>query len=80
MLDDAHDNMTLTVVQSMASRDHRVRFFVPGQGGGVIGERKREAAMLGRGELLLELDHDDSLTEDALEIVRTVQHTQIARR
>jgi glycosyltransferase involved in cell wall biosynthesis len=37
--------------------------------GGNIGKVKHDAFMLGYGDILLELDHDDELTPDALKIV-----------
>jgi glycosyltransferase involved in cell wall biosynthesis len=45
----------------------KIRLFRPHvPSGGNIGSIKHDAFMLGRGEYLLELDHDDELTPDAL--------------
>lgn len=37
---------------------------------GVIGQVKRRAFMAAEGDVLVELDHDDELTPDALEVIR----------
>ncbi len=54
-----------------ADERYKVRVFkphVPSRGN--IGSVKRDAFMLGRGDILLELDHDDELTPDCLEEVQ----------
>ena len=53
-----------------ADERYRVRIYRPHvPSGGNIGKVKHDAFMLGYGNILLELDHDDELTPDALHIV-----------
>lgn len=56
---DGGENWRL--LQSLAEKDNRVRVFQPGKHSGVIGALKRDAAFLGKGDLLVELDHDDDI-------------------
>jgi glycosyltransferase involved in cell wall biosynthesis len=54
-----------------ADERYKVRIYrshVPS--GGMIGRVKHDAFMLGYGEILVELDHDDELTPDCLEVVK----------
>lgn len=65
--DDSDDGgKTADMIQSYAGRDHRIRLIRPERHSGVIGEVKYNACMASTGDLLLELDHDDVLTPDAL--------------
>ena len=64
--DSDDDNKTADMIASFAERDHRIKLVSPGKHSGIIGEVKYHACMASTGELLLELDHDDSLTPDAL--------------
>lgn len=57
---------TRTILSSLADRDHRVRVFRSDRHCGVIGEVKRRCCGLARGGILVELDHDDELTENCL--------------
>lgn len=53
-----------------ADERYTVRIYRPHTpSGGNIGRVKHDAFMLGYGNILLELDHDDELTPDALQIV-----------
>lgn len=53
-----------------ADERYRVRVFRPHTpSGGNIGAVKRDAFMLAHGDVIVELDHDDELTPDALEWV-----------
>jgi len=70
VVDDSDDGgETFEVLSSIAGGDSRVRVFREWRHSGVIGRVKRNACMLGRGSYLVELDHDDELTPDALERV-----------
>jgi len=67
VVDDSDDDgETFEMLSGIAERDHRVRVFRESCHSGVIGRVKRNACMLGRGDYLVELDHDDELTDDAL--------------
>jgi O-antigen biosynthesis protein len=67
--DSDDDGLTATMVKAHADLDHRVRLIRPDRHSGVIGEVKYNACALSRGQILVELDHDDALTPDALALV-----------
>jgi len=70
IVDDSDDNgETFRALSEMAKRDFRVRVYRESRHSGAIGNVKRTACDLGRGEFLVELDHDDELTPDALGLV-----------
>lgn len=70
LVDDSDDNgETLAMLHGYAERDHRIRVYKPTAHTGIIGEVKYQASMLTRGDYLVELDHDDELTLDALRMV-----------
>ena len=70
--DDSDDSgQTAAMIRGHASHDHRIRVIKPEQHSGVIGEVKYNACAMSRGEILVELDHDDALTADALDKVVT---------
>jgi len=69
IVDDSEDGETFDRLTKMAESDSRVRPYRAHRHSGAIGEVKRTACDLGRGEFLVELDHDDELTPDALELV-----------
>jgi glycosyltransferase involved in cell wall biosynthesis len=73
--DDSDDgNRTGDMIASFAERDHRIRLIRSDKNSGIIGEVKYNACMESRGELLLELDHDDALTPDAVsDLVRAAR-------
>lgn len=77
VLDDSDgedDNWTYHHLLDLQREDHRIRVFKNSLSGGNIGAIKRSAFGLGRGEHLVELDHDDELTDHCLEwIVKTFQ-------
>jgi len=80
IIDDSHDSdKTFNTLNDLAKRDYRIRIYKSNQPSGVIGNLKREACDLGRGEYLLELDHDDELTPQALEwtIKAYSQHPEV---
>lgn len=63
---DQRDKVKLA--ERSVSDRRRVKIAVSGRHGSAsIGQIKREAFMLGRGDILVELDHDDILTANALE-------------
>lgn len=69
VLDDSGDDCA-TFRQCIAPlEDPRVVKVMLAQHSGRIGSVKRMAAGMGRGQILLELDHDDELTPDALQRV-----------
>jgi glycosyltransferase involved in cell wall biosynthesis len=70
IVDDSDDGGdTLRMVTNLAKEDHRIRVFKPSEHSGIIGKVKNWACSLGKGHILLELDHDDALTDYAIEYV-----------
>lgn len=69
MDDSGDDGATFKMLSELAEKDYRVRVYRTDRNSGVIGRVKRDACMLGRGDFLVELDHDDELTPFALEKV-----------
>jgi glycosyltransferase involved in cell wall biosynthesis len=70
IVDDSDDNgKTFRVLSAIAEQDHRIRVFKPWKHSGTIGEVKNWACSLANGDILLELDHDDELTDYALDCV-----------
>lgn len=65
VLDD-DDDATWSILQHIQDRDFRVRVYRPSIRAGRIGEAKRDAFMLARGKILVEVDHDDELSDDCL--------------
>lgn len=64
--DDSPDDETFKLLSNIASREPRVRVFRSDRNCGVIGEVKRRLCGLARGTILVELDHDDELTDHCL--------------
>jgi glycosyltransferase involved in cell wall biosynthesis len=70
LLDDSDDGgETFRMLKDLAKKDHRVQVFKPGEHSGMIGKLKNWACSLGKGHILVELDHDDALTDYALDYV-----------
>lgn len=68
LYDDSPDGgETFERLVGLTRQDHRIAAYRADRPCGVIGEVKRRACGLCRGALLVELDHDDELTPDALE-------------
>jgi O-antigen biosynthesis protein len=68
--DDSDDGgSTAAMVEGHANLDHRMKLIRPPRHSGVIGEVKHNACALSKGDILVELDHDDELTRDALQCV-----------
>lgn len=69
IVDDSDDDgETFALLNGLARRDYRVRPYRTPHSGR-IGKVKKDACLLGRGEVLVELDHDDALMPWALEAV-----------
>lgn len=70
IMDDSDDDgKTYQMLCDLAKTDHRIRVYRADRNYGVIGKVKRDCCMLGNGEYLVELDHDDELTAIALDKV-----------
>jgi glycosyltransferase involved in cell wall biosynthesis len=67
VLDDSPDDETWKILQEISNKDYRVKLhkMYPLTGGNV-GLAKNRAAMMGDGDWLVELDHDDTLTKECL--------------
>lgn len=67
ILDDSDDNNeTIDKIKSYIHDDHRISLIKNSSHSGVIGEVKYNACMASKGDIIIELDHDDELTSDAL--------------
>lgn len=67
IVDDSDDNgETLKILKEIASAEPRILIHTAHRKSGKIGEVKRWAASLSQGKVLVELDHDDLLTPNAL--------------
>ena len=67
ILDDSDDDYaTFRMLEDLAAKDHHITVHKMHRHSGVIGEVKNIAASLCKGDILVELDHDDELTENAL--------------
>ena len=64
--DDSPDDKTFDIASSLAGDDHRIRVFRSSEPCGLIGEVKRRACGLAKGDIFVELDHDDELTVNCL--------------
>jgi O-antigen biosynthesis protein len=64
--DDSPEDATFDQVRQIAQSDQRVKVFRGDRNCGVIGEVKRRLCGLARGRILVELDHDDELTDHCL--------------
>ena len=75
IIDDSDDDgETFKMLSDLAEQDSRVKLYKEHKHCGNIGHLKKSACLLGRGEFLVELDHDDELTPIALEnIVKAYQ-------
>lgn len=67
MVNDSTDGgFTLKIAESISEIDCRVKVYdFRKKSGGIVGESKYRAACLCMGEYIMELDHDDILTNDA---------------
>ena len=71
VVDDHSSDKTWARLQEFATQDYRIRPFQSGMHLGKVGALKDLATRLCRGKYLIELDHDDMLTETALDEVKT---------
>jgi len=70
LVDDSDDGgETFKMLKDLARKDHRIQVFKPWEHSGMIGKLKNWACSLGKGHILVELDHDDALTDYALDSV-----------
>jgi hypothetical protein len=70
IVDDSDDNgKTFKMLCWLTRKDHRIQVFKPWEHSGIIGKVKNWACSLGKGNILVELDHDDELTDYALDYV-----------
>jgi len=70
ILDDSDDGgETFRMLRKMAKKDYRIQAFKLWEHSGMIGRLKNWACSLGKGRFLVELDHDDALTDYALDSV-----------
>ena len=68
--DSSDEGRTLKIAEKLAEEDPRIEIYdFRRKTGGVIGESKYRAASLCKGKWIMELDHDDVLTEDAAELM-----------
>ena len=76
LVNDSNDgHETISIAEEIASIDPRVKLYdFNTKSSGIVGEAKYRAAVLCRGELLAELDHDDYLTPDATEMLYDAMH------
>jgi glycosyltransferase involved in cell wall biosynthesis len=66
--DDSTDDSTYTQLKGVCSDErYKVEVHKSISPSGVIGKVKRQAFMVSNGDILVELDHDDELTPDALQ-------------
>jgi O-antigen biosynthesis protein len=64
--DSSDGGKTLKIAENLAKYDSRIEIYdFRKKTGGIIGESKYRAATLCRGKYIIELDHDDIVTEDA---------------
>ncbi len=72
IIDDSKDDSNFEFIRNnISSKDHRIRAYRKDFHSGNIGNVKNEAVSLCRGEIVLELDHDDEILNDTLfEIVK----------
>jgi len=71
LVNDSNDNgITLKIAEEISSLDSRVKVYdFHKKTGGIVGESKYRAACLCNGVYLMELDHDDYITPDALSLM-----------
>ena len=80
VLDDSDDgDETFDRLSEIAKMDYRVRVYKESRHSGSIGNVKRTAFDLARGDFLVELDHDDQLTPQCLEwlVSGYAQHPEV---
>lgn len=70
MNDSSDGGKTLKVAESIAMKDHRVKVYdFREKSKGVIGESKYRAAMMCKGYILAEIDHDDYILPHSAQVI-----------
>lgn len=54
-------------IKNLSKKDERVKLYSDNQNNGIIGNVKKKAFFLGKGDVLVEVDHDDELIDTCLE-------------
>jgi len=67
--DDSPDNKTFNQINELSKKEHRISLYKSNKNCGNIGEMKYRACALAKGDILVELDHDDELMSNALELI-----------
>lgn len=67
--DDSPDNETFDFLSKLAEQDRRISVYKSTYNTGNIGEQKFRCCALAKGDILLEFDHDDELTSNAIELI-----------
>jgi glycosyltransferase involved in cell wall biosynthesis len=71
IMDDSDDDgETYEMLKKLADTDHRIRLYKDSKHSGYIGKMKRDVAMMGNGDLLIELDHDDDIMSNTLMLIK----------
>lgn len=71
LLDDSTKPETMQIIKDLQKEDCRIRIYsMEEKSGGNIGEAKYFCNMMATGDFIIELDHDDYLTENAVEEVK----------
>lgn len=71
IMDDSDDDgETMKMLEELAGTDYRIRLYKDSKHSGVIGKMKRDVAMMGYGDILIELDHDDDILPHTLNLVK----------
>lgn len=69
VFDDSPDNETFEKISDFNKEEHRISLYKSNKNSGNIGEVKHRCCALAKGDILVELDHDDELTPNALELI-----------
>jgi glycosyltransferase involved in cell wall biosynthesis len=67
--DSPDDNKTFNEMCELAKQDHRINVYKSNKHSGIIGNVKHNACMVSKGYILVELDHDDELTNYGLQCI-----------
>jgi len=70
IMDDSTDINFFNKLIELKNNDYRIKIFKSDKNNGNIGQLKYYTASMCKGDLLLELDHDDELTDNCLELIK----------
>ena len=71
IMDDSDDDgETYEMLKKLGMTDYRIRLYKDSEHSGYIGKMKRDVAMMGYGDILIELDHDDDIMPRTLEYIK----------